>query len=488
MRRPSSVRRGVAALSVLGLALGACTTVGPDFKTPAPPTGAAATGYAMAGDPAAPGVRLDAEARSAGPWWQAFGSPELDQVIRLALANSPSVAEAGATLARARAQADAVRGEQKLQADLDASARRARINSRQFGFSSFGGGKPPTLNLFSVGSEVSYDLDLFGGGRRSSERAEARVEARAREADAAYLALSGNVAREAIRIAALRSQIASLEAVIADHRKVIDMVRRAYAVGGEPLSSLNLPMGQLAEDEAELPKLRRDLSMASHQLALLVGRSPAEWAPPAFELTRLTLPSDAPVSLPSSLVRRRPDILAAEAELHAATAAIGIATANRYPDVRLSATLTQTDTGPDGLFGYGASGWNLFSGVSAPLLNGGRLKAEQRAAEADAKIAQARYQETVVRAFVQVSDALAALGADRDIVAANSRALATARARVGVGDASYKLGAATMRQVVEVRQDLNRAQMDVAQSRGRQLEDMVQLYAATAADWRAVDR
>lgn len=485
MPPPASLRLGAGVGVVLGLTLGACTTVGPDFKPPPPPAGAAASGYAMAGDPAAPGVRLDGEPRAAGPWWQAFGSPELDQVIRLALQNSPSVAEASATLARAGAQADAVRGEQALQADLDASARRARINTRQFGFSSFGTLKPPTLNLFSVGSEVSYDLDLFGGGRRATERAEARREMRAREADAAYLALSGNVARQAMRIAALRSRITALEAVVADDRKIIDMLRRAYAVGGEPLSSLNLPMGQLAKDEAELPTLRRDLALANHQLALLVGRSPADWTAPAFDLRQLALPADVPVALPSALVRRRPDILAAEAELHAATAAIGVATANRYPDVRLSAALTQTDTGPDGLFGYGASGWNLFSGVSAPLLNGGRLKAEQRAAEADAQIALARYQGTVVRAFVQVSDVLAALGADRDIVAANSRVLATAQARVGVADSAYKLGAATQRQVVEVDQDLHRARMDVAKAKGRQLEDLVQLYAATAADWRA---
>lgn len=478
------MRSGLAAVAVLGLALGACTTVGPDFKAPAPPEGAAASGYAMAGDPAAPSLRLDGETRAVGPWWQALGSPELDRVIRMALANSPTVAEARATLELAAAQSDAVRGEQALQADLDLSARRSRINSRQFGFSSFGGLKPPTLNLFSVGSEVSYDLDLFGGGRRETERASARAEAKAREADAAYLALSGNVAREAVRAAALRARIVGLEAVIVDDRKVIDMLIRAYQVGGEPLSSLNVPMGQLAKDEAELPKLRRDLAYANHQLALLVGRSPADWTPPAFELSQLTLPSDVPVALPSLLVRRRPDILAAEAELHAATAAIGIAQANRYPDVRLSATLTQTDTGPDGLFGYGASGWNLFSGLSAPVLNGGALKAKQRAAEADARIALARYQETVVRAFVQVSDVLAALGADRDIVAANGRALATAQARVGVGDASFRLGAATQRQVVEVQQDLNRARMEVAQSRGRQLENMVKLYAATAADWR----
>jgi len=214
------------------LALGACTTVGPDFKPPATPQGAASAGYAMAGDPAAPGVRLDPDARVAGPWWQAFGSADLDRTVRLALSESPTVAEARATLERYQADVAAARGEQKPQVDLNASAQRERINTTQFGFS-VPGFSSPTINLFSVGPTVSYDLDLFGGRRRATERAEAQAEQAARQADAAYLTLSANVASQAIRVAGLRAQIAAVDAILADDRRTADLVARAQAAGGE---------------------------------------------------------------------------------------------------------------------------------------------------------------------------------------------------------------------------------------------------------------
>lgn len=481
MRRPGSPLRRLAAGAGLSLTLSACAAVGPDFKTPAPPSGAAAGGYAMAGDPAAPGVRLAPEARVAGPWWTAFGAPELDATIRLALADSPSVAEAAATLQKAQAEAAALRGDRRPEADLNAGARRERINTSQFGFAGF---PSPTISLFTAGGAVTYDLDLFGGLRRAAERGQAEADMAAWQADAAYLSLSGSVATEAMRIAALRAQIAALQATLADDRRIIDMVRRAQAAGGEAPSASTGRQAQLAADEGLLPPLQRDLAAARHQLALLVGRSPAAWTAPDFEITRLTMPGEIPVSLPSDLVRRRPDILAAEAELHAATAGVGVATANLYPDIRLTASLTQTATSPEDLFGYSATGWNLFSGVSAPLFDGGALKARRRAAEAEARVAMARYQETVLRAFVQVSDVLAALATDRDQLAARGHALAAAEATLRDAEAGYRLGGVTLMQVVEAGRQLSGARRDLAQAQGQQFLDFVQLYAASAADWR----
>ena len=181
-----SLRRlAVACASVL--ALGACTTVGPDFKTPDGPTGPAAAGYAMAGDPAPAGVRLDPAARAAGPWWNVFGSPDLDRMIRAALADSPTLAEANATLQKAQADAAAARGAQAPQANADASAQRERINTQAFGFTGF---PSPTINLYSVGAAVDYDLDLFGGRRRATEQAQSEAEAAAHQADAHGLDLS----------------------------------------------------------------------------------------------------------------------------------------------------------------------------------------------------------------------------------------------------------------------------------------------------------
>ncbi len=473
--------RRASVLITLGLALAGCTTVGPDFKSPAA-RDADAAGYAMPGDPTAASVRLTPGARVSGLWWQAFGSPELDQVMALALANNPTVAEANATLERAGAQLAIVQGEQKVQAELTAGARRTRINSKLFGFSGF---TPPTVSLYSVGSSVSYDLDLFGGGRRATEQAGARLEAARQEADAAYLTLTANVARQALTIAAVRAQISATQAVISDDRRVFDMLRKAYAEGGVPMSDVAAAYARLTESESVLPPWQRDLATARHQLALLVGRAPGSWTPPDFDIQSLRAPSEVPVDLPSGLLRRRPDILAAEAELHAATAAIGVAEASRYPDIRLTAALTQTSTNLDGLFGYGGSGWNLFSGLTAPILNGGVLKARRRDADAEARIALARYQQVVVRAFTQVSDGLSNLGADTQTHTLNLRALAATEATLRTAQATYAQGGATMRQVIEVQQAVNRARRVAAKSQGQQMLDLVTLYAATAADWRA---
>jgi len=469
----------VAAASVL--ALGACTTVGPDFKRPAPPAGPAGAGYAMKGDPAAPGVALTPEARAAGAWWQAFGSPELDATVREALASSPTLAEAVATLQQARAQADATRGRQLPEVDLTASAQRERINIQALGF---GGFENPTVNLFSVGGAVDYDLDLFGGKRRATEEARANAEAEARRADAAYLTLSGNVALQAMQIASLRAQMVAVEAVIADDQRTLDMVRKAERAGGEAPAAIDQSEAQLAEDEALLPPLRRQLDAARHQLALLVGKPPAEWSAPDFDLDKLTQPASVPVSLPSSLVRSRPDILAAEADLHAATAAVGVAVANQYPQISLTGNFTQTATKVGTLGRYGSSGWAIGPTLTFPVFNGGRLKAERRAAEAQARAALARYDQTVLRAFVQVSDVLAALGSDEQSIAALRRALTSAEANARNARTAYELGGGTLLEVTDAQRQLSRARRNLMQAEGQKFADLVQLYAATATDWR----
>lgn len=470
--------RPLLAAAASALALCACTTVGPNFKTPDAPT---AAGYAMAGDPAAPQATLDPSARVAGPWWTAFGAPELDQTIRAALADSPTVAEANAVLQKAQADAAAVRGAALPQVDATGSAQRERINTQAFGFTGF---PSPTINLYSIGGAVSYDLDLFGGKRRASEEAQARTEAAARQTDAAYLSLTGNVALQAMKVATLRAQIAAAESIVADDRRTLDMIRKAQAAGGEARSASSGIVAQLAEDEAVLPGLRRQLAMARHQLALLSGKSPAEWTAPDFDLARFTAPASVPVTLPSTLVRQRPDILAAEAELHAATAAVGVATAAQYPDIRLTASLTQGSIKPEDIFSYDSSGWNLMAGVTAPIFHGGTLKAERQAAEAEARAAMARYQQTVLRAFVQVSDVLAALGTDREQLEALARAQRAAEINMKDAEAAYRIGGGNLMEVVDAQRTLSRARRAVAEAQGQQFTDLVQLYAATAADWR----
>jgi NodT family efflux transporter outer membrane factor (OMF) lipoprotein len=478
----------ILAASASALTLAACATVGPNFKAPVAPQGAAAAGYAMAGDAAAPGVQLTPDARSAGPWWQAFGSPELDGAIRQALANSPSIAEARATLEKAQHQARAVRGGQFAQVDANASAERERINLAAFGFSGFPGQPPissPTINLYQVGGSVSYDLDIFGGKKRATEQANARADAAARQADAAYLSLSGNIALQAMKIASLRAQIDESRAIVADDRRVIEIVRQAEIAGGEAHTALSGGVAQLAEDEATLPPLQRDLDIARHQMALLVGKSPAEWTAPDFDMARFTVPTQTPVSLPSELVRRRPDILAAEANLHASTAAIGVAVAAQYPDIKLSAVLTQEAIKPQDLFNADAAAWTVLGGLTAPVFHGGTLKANRAAAEADARISLARYEQTVLKVFVEVSDVLSDLGTDDQAI--SFLELVNKAAEEGAQDAqnALRLGGGPMVDVVQAQRTLSRARRALVEAKGRRMSDLVDLYAATATNWRA---
>src|SRR6185437_9070373 len=289
---------GAAAASLL---LSACAAVGPDFTAPAAPK---TPGYAMAGDtssnaPALGQGSLGQSADTAGAWWTALGSADLDRTVRQALSDSPTLAAADATLEQARAAAQAETNTPT--GSFNASAERTRINLAAFGIPGF---PSPTVNQYSVGGNIAYDLDLFGGVRRANETANARAEADEQHAKAAYLTLTGNVAMAAVRIATLRAQIAAVTSVIDEDAKNIEFIRKAEAAGAAAPAAQVSARAQMVQDQALLPDLQQQLAEARHGLALLVGHAPADWTAPDFELTALTLPARIPVELPSELVRR----------------------------------------------------------------------------------------------------------------------------------------------------------------------------------------
>src|ERR1700761_8819640 len=345
--------------------LSACAAVGPNFQAPAAP---ATAGYAMAGDAASKAPALGA-AGTSGDWWTAFGSADLARTTNQALTDSPTLAVADATLQQARAAAFAERP--TVDGSFNASVQRTRINLAAYGIPGFAS---PTVNQYIVGGNISYDIDLFGGLRRTTEDYEARAQAEEQRARAAYLTLSGNVAMAAVRIATLRAEIAAIQSVIDGDSQNLDFVRKAEAAGGAAPAALVSARAQMVQDQAKLPDLNQELAEARHQLAMLVGHAPGDWTAPDFDLAALTLPTQIPVELPSELVRRRPDILAAEADLHAATAAIGVQTAKLYPDVKLNAGWAQTALTPDKLFQYDFSGWNFGPSLSVPLFGRSQLK------------------------------------------------------------------------------------------------------------------
>ncbi len=306
---PRTLLSKSASVLALIAALAGCKTVGPDFERPAAPT---ASGYMAPSDAVARTQQAALGEQVAADWWRYFGSADLDQVMRMAVAGNPSIQAAEATLAALQAQTRATRAGAMPQVTLNAGVEGQRLNLNSVGFdtASFPDlNANPSFVLYSIGPAVSYGISPWGQNRRSVEGAAARAEAQAHQIDAAYLTITGNIAVQAAQIAAVRAEMATVEAIIADDLRLIDLARKAEDAGAEAQGPQVDAQALLAADNARLPPLRQDLAAARHALAVLVGKAPADWTPPDFDMAGLTLPQRLPLALPSELVRRRPDIL-----------------------------------------------------------------------------------------------------------------------------------------------------------------------------------
>lgn len=457
-------------------ALGGCVTVGPNFHQPDAPHVA---GYAMAGD-AAPTLALEPHAAPA-QWWTAFGSEQINGLVDDALAHNQTLASADAALARARANSGAVRGEARLQLDAHTSVERQRVNTAAFGIDGF---PNPTISLYSIGASASFDFDIFGGQRRRVESAEAQTLAQSARTDAAYLTLSGDVVMRAIEIASLREQIAALEQVSADGQRTLDLTQRAVDAGGSPRSAVVTAQAQLAEDQARLPPLRSQLAVSRHALSLLMGRAPGEWNAPDIDLATISVPASVPLSMPSELVRRRPDILAAEARLHVATADVGVATAAIYPQLRLTPDFTLAALDASNVFNYESSGWMFGPSLTAPIFHGGALRAQRRGAEAALDGALADYKQTVLAAFTQVADLLSAAAQDQALAEAQGRASQAADENARLANLAYQDGAGSLLSVLDAQRQAQRARLGAIDAQAQLRRDLAALFVASGADWR----
>ncbi len=336
-RRRFSKQRLAAPLAGLVALLAGCT-VGPDFERP---EGPGDTTYTA--DPVSmtvPDATEDQQhialgEKISGDWWELMHSTALTQVLQQAVAGNHTLEAAKATLAQAQEQVNQAAGGYYPRIDLNAGVSRQRPNLAAQGIPQQGA----IFNLYNIGPTLSYTLDVFGGIQRQVEQQKALADFQDYQLDAAYLTLTGNAVEQAIQIASARAQIRAVEEIIADDERNVASVRAQLAVRESTRIDLESAQSQLETDRTQLPPLRQQLNVAQHALAVLVGKTPAEYKPPEFDLSEFTLPKDLPVSLPSELVHQRPDILAAELQLHAATAAIGVATAQLYPNFTLSALL-----------------------------------------------------------------------------------------------------------------------------------------------------
>jgi NodT family efflux transporter outer membrane factor (OMF) lipoprotein len=471
---------------LIGLALIGCE-VGPNFRRPEPPTTKDYTPTPLPEQTASVSGTAGEKQQFLfdkdipDQWWILFHSKELDQVIRQALADSPTLVAAQATLREAQENVRALVGEVAFPAvDGNLSAQRQKISGAAFGQPNAPGS---LFNLYNASVSVSYALDLFGGARRELEALKSQVDFQRYQLEGAHLALTSNIITTAILEASLRDQIRTTQEMVTSMEKQVGLVERQFLLGGASRSDLLAQQTQLAQTRATLPPLELNLAQTRHRLAVLVGQLPSEAALPEFQLQSLQLPQDLPVSLPSSLVRQRPDVLASEAILHQASAQIGVATAAMFPQITLSGNYGSETSAVHDLFTAGTSVWRLGAGLLQPLFHGGELTAKRRAAIAAYDQAAAQYRETVLEAFQNVADVLRALELDADLLKAQAEAEASARESLNMTQKQFELGAVNFLSLLDAERQHRLAQVILIQAQARRYSDTVALFQALGGGW-----
>jgi NodT family efflux transporter outer membrane factor (OMF) lipoprotein len=455
--------------------------VGPDFVRPEPPS---ATQYTQGGEPsetvaaAAQTQHFESAASVAADWWRLFGSAQLDAVIQEAMAGNQNVQVAQARLRESQANLTAAFGVLLPQADANFDAAR-----QKFSLVRFGGASSSTFNLYTATATVSYAVDVFGGARRAVESQSAQVDFQQYEVQATNLTLLGNVVNTIVAQAAYRAQIAATEQIIVSTRDQLQITEAQAQAGIVPYVNVLSIQTQLSAFEASLPPLRQNLNQSQHLLATMVGRTPAEWTPPLIDLADLNLPGELPVSLPSDLVHQRPDILAAEAQLHSASANIGVATAALFPSLTLNAAYGQNNTSIVNLFDKAGGFWSLGAGLAAPLLHGGTLWFERQAAIEAFQAALAIYRQTVLSAFAQVADVLRALQHDAQTLAALAQAVDSAAQALQLLEVNYQAGTANYVQILIANIQYHQATISYLQAQAQRLQDTTALFVALGGGW-----
>jgi NodT family efflux transporter outer membrane factor (OMF) lipoprotein len=475
------LRASLSCLIVCTLFTAGCA-VGPDFARPKPPEVSQYTHEQAPEETAAASGQaqhFEMGAKIAEEWWRLFNSPELDAVVRKAIYENRSLQSALARLRQNQENLRAGYGVFFPQINAGFDATREKFSPAQFGFPL----SSSIFNLYTLSGTVNYTLDVFGGERRTVENLGAQVDYQLQTSRAAYLTLVGNVVNTCIAGAAYRAQIEATEQIIGFQKEQLQTTENQVKAGTVPYSSVLAIRAQLAATEATLPPLQKSLSQAQHLLTALVGQTPEQWAPPSIDLAAITLPVEVPVTLPSELTRLRPDILAAEAQLHSASANIGVATAALFPSLTLSGNLGSNSTEITNLLAPGAGFWSIGSNLAAPIFHGGTLWFQRRAAIQAYKASLSDFQQAVAAGFQQVADALRALEFDAQTVEAQSESLATADQTLRLVEANHRAGLANYLQVLSADSQYQQARLGFVQAQALRLQDTAALFVSLGGGW-----
>lgn len=481
MLRRSTIAGVIAVGSLAGCA------VGPNFHSPPPP---AATQYtrgespdktADAPGPAGESQTFVSERDIPADWYSLFQSQTLDELVRRALHDSPTVEAAKAALRSAQATYQAERGTLLLPgADAQGGVTRERVSGAAFGSPN---SPATTFTLYNAAVNVSYRLDLFGGSRRQVEEYRAQTDYQRWELEAANLTLTGNVVTTAFDVASLRGQLEAVRDVVAAETEQLKLVQRQFEVGAASKTDVLSQQAQLAQAEAVVPGLEKSYAQAQHRLAVLAGAAPGDAAIPDFTLGNFTLPTELPVTVPAKLVRQRPDVQAAEAQLHQATAAVGVATANLLPQLNLTGAIGTQSVTAGGLFGAGTGTWSAGASLLQPLFHGGELRYRRRAAVADLERADAQYRQTVLAAMQEVADTLRALEADARGLRAQVEAERSASNAFEIAKKQFAVGAVSYVNVLNSQRLYLQARQSRVQAEAARYADSAALFQALGGGW-----
>jgi len=477
--QPSS-RTGLStssSLTLVMLLLAGCA-VGPDFKTPEAPN---VSGYEAGGMPlqtVSTKTNLGGEQRFLpggdipAAWWSLFKSASLNNLIDIAIKSNPSLDSARASLRAAEENAAASTGSLFPSIDGDVSAKRSK---------SSGSDKP--LTLYNTSVSVSYIPDVFGATRRSIESQEAKTEAQRFELEATYLTLTTNIVTTAISEASLREQIATTKEIIADEKKQLSLMKAQLDAGAIARPAYLSQSATLANVQASLPPLEKQLAATRHLMSVLLGKFPSEDVPASFDLASFTLPSDLPLSLPSTLVEQRPDIRAARANLQAANAEVGVAMAAMLPQFSLTGSFGVGATSLADMFSPTTALWGLGAGLAQPLFHGGELLHKKRASEALFDQTAAQYRGVVLTSFQNVADSLKALETDAQTLAAQLDAEQAASQALELTRAQYNAGAINYIDLLNAQTVHQQAKIGLIKAKAARLGDTAALFQSLGGGW-----
>jgi len=466
------------------LALAACA-VGPDFTPPPAPPGVGYTPEVQpastASVPVAGGAAQKFELGRDIPaeWWQVFHSKELDSLITEALHANPNLQAAQASLWQAKENLYASAGKLLPQIDANSSATREQFSPATFGSA----GSPFIFNLFQTTVNVSYAPDVFGGQRRQIEANAALADYQRFQLEATFLTLTANVVTAAIQEASLRGQIeATLDIIKAETDQLV-VVQHQFEVGGAARTDVLTQESEVATTQATLPPLQKQLEMQHHVLLALLGRFPNQVRSEHITLASLHLPTRLPLSVASQLVEQRPDVRSAQAQLHQASAQIGVAIAARLPQLTLTGYYGSAATTPAALFTPASAIWSLAASGTQPIFHGFTLMHQERAAKANYDMVDAQYRNTVLGAFQNVADALRALQFDAATLKAQQRAVRAASATLELSRSQYRLGAITYVILLNAQRSYQQSRLALVQAQAARYADTAALFQALGGGW-----